>query len=167
MPLMKPIKYITPNFAVTGALGAADMAEAAAMGFKGVISNLPDGELSAAPSSSEEADLAKAAGLAFRHIPATKFDVLSERVVDATVEALSAFGTPVLAHCASGMRSAVAWAAAAARSQDEDCVLAALKDAGFELAALKDELAAQRRNDAPAPIPALDAGCKQRANTSK
>ena len=50
----------------------------------------------------------------------TKADVFTERVVGGVGAALRELPGPVLAHCASGMRSAVAWAAAAARVQPVD-----------------------------------------------
>ena len=46
---MNKITYITPNFAVTGALQPDDVAEAASLGFKSILSNLPDGEFGRAP----------------------------------------------------------------------------------------------------------------------
>jgi uncharacterized protein (TIGR01244 family) len=161
---MDKVAYITPAFAVTGALDPADFARAAALGFKAIVSNLPDGESARHPGSAAEARLAAEAGLAFRHIPATKRDVFDDRIVGAMDQALRELEGPVLAHCASGLRSALAWAAAAARSQPADCVLGALKDAGFELAAVRDELEAQRgRPHADALPPALDCRCAERA----
>ena len=113
-------------------------------------------------SASEEAELASSAGLAFRHVPAIKSEVFSDRVVDAVGQALTQLESPVLAHCASGVRSAVAWAAAAARSQPADCVLAALKSAGYDLAVLRDELEDQRGRAHPASTPAaLDCHCEE------
>jgi uncharacterized protein (TIGR01244 family) len=160
---MNKIIHITPSFAVTGALRPADFAEAAALGFRSIVSNLPDGESSVHPTSRQEAELAGQASLGFRHIPATKHEVFSNRVVDGTVAALSALEAPVLAHCASGLRSAMAWAAAASRSQPVDCVLAAIRAAGFNLEPVRDELEAQGGRGDGAPIPpALDAGCESR-----
>jgi sulfide:quinone oxidoreductase len=157
---MQTIKYITPRFAVTGALRPGDFAELAALGFRTIVSNLPDGENSAYLTSGEEAEFADRVGLAFRHIPATKFDILSDSVVGAMAEALSELDGPVLAHCASGLRSAVAFAAAAARLQPIDCVLAAVKKAGFDLAAVRDDLGDQEGHAASGVIPAtLDCGC--------
>jgi sulfide:quinone oxidoreductase len=155
---------ITPHFAVSGALLPDDFAEAARLGFRSILSNLPDGESLAYPSSAQEADLAADAGLGFRHIPTTKFDVFSDRVVEGTAEALGALEGPVLAHCASGLRSALVWAAAASRSQPADCVLERLRAAGFNLEAVRDDLEALAGEAASEPIPpALDAGCdKQR-----
>jgi len=163
---MNKITQITPHFAVTGALLPEDFAEVAAQGFKAVLSNLPDGESSRHPSGAEEAKLAADAGLGFRHIPATKAEVFSERVVDAMSAALGELQGPVLAHCASGVRSALAWAAAAARSQPAGCVLAVLADAGLDLSAIRDELEGQRDPTRSGRIPvALDCRCGERADT--
>ena len=160
------IAYLTPYFAVTGALQPDEFAEVAALGFKSVLSNLPDGESRKYPSAAEEAALAKAAGLGFRHVPTIKSEVFSDRVVDEVGQVLHELDGPVLAHCASGLRSAIAWAAAAARSQPADCVIAALKDAGFDLAAIRDELEEQRREGRAAMLPpALDCRCGEGAGS--
>ena len=60
-------------------------------------------------------------------------------------------------------RSAVAWAAASARSQPVDCVLAAVRQAGFDLEALREELEAQasRKRWLGSALPALD--CREAA----
>jgi sulfide:quinone oxidoreductase len=78
------------------------------------------------------------------HIPTTKFEVFSDRVVGGVGEALHELPGPVLAHCASGLRSAVAWAVAAARSQPADQVLSVLRAAGFDLEGIRQELEGQR-----------------------
>jgi sulfide:quinone oxidoreductase len=155
---MNKITHLTPHFAVTGALAREHLVEAAAMGFKSIVSNLPDGESAAYPTSRQEAELAANAGLGFRHIPATKADIFSDRVVEGTTEALSVLEGPILAHCASGLRSAIAWAAAAARVQSPDRVLETLQAAGFNLDAIRDELVAQHDPQRTGAIaPALDA----------
>ena len=155
---MNKIAYLTPNVAVTGALRPQDVSQAAAMGFKSIVSNLPDGESRAHPTSREEADLAARAGLGFRHVPTTKADVFSDRVVDGMVEALGTLEAPVLVHCASGGRSAIAWAAAASRFQPVEKVLGALRSAGFNLDAIRDDLIGQGAPGHAGPIPpALEA----------
>jgi uncharacterized protein (TIGR01244 family) len=155
------ITFLTPQFAVTGALRRSDFSEIAAQGFRSVLSNLPDGEVQQYPSALQEADLAALANLGFRHVPATKGEVFSDRVVDGMIEALTELEGPVLAHCASGMRSAIAWAAAAARSQPADCVIKALKSGGFDLEAIRDELEDQAGRALSAGIPAaLNCRCE-------
>ena len=106
------------------------------------------------PTSRQEAELAAAAGLGFRHIPVTKAEAFSDRVVDGMAEALRELEGPVLAHCASGLRSAIAWAAAAARGQPVDAVLAKLAAAGFNLEPLRDDLEEQHDPGPPGRHPA-------------
>jgi uncharacterized protein (TIGR01244 family) len=156
---MNKLTRITPHFAVTGALQEADFAQIAAAGFKSVLSNLPDGEQAAHLGSRQEAELAARVGLAFRHVPTTKADLFTDRVVDGVGAALSELPGPVLAHCASGLRSAVAWGAAASRLQPVDAVLARLQAAGFNLDAVRDELECLRNpSHSGAILPTLDVG---------
>ena len=159
---MNRITYLTPHFAVTGTLQPADFPGIAALGFRSVLSNLPDGEARNYPSAIEEQEVAKRAGLDFRHVPVIKSEVFSDSVVDGVIQALGELEGPVLAHCASGVRSAIAWAAAAARTQPADCVIAALNGAGYDLAVLRDELEDQRgRAHTVAIPPALDCHCQE------
>ena len=161
-PAVNEIVYVTLGFAVTGGLQPDDFAKVAALGFKSILSNLPDGESNEFPSAAEESALATQAGLGFRHVPATKSEVFDERVVLGVTAALRDLEGPVLAHCASGQRSAIAWAAAAARSQPADCVIEVLKNAGYDLSVLRDELEEQLACERSATIPiALDCHCKE------
>jgi sulfide:quinone oxidoreductase len=152
---MNKIVQITPRFAVTGALAPADLAVAAGLGFRAVLSNLPDGELPAAPDSAEERALAAQAGLGFAHVPVRKGDMDLAAIAEGVRAALGDLAPPVLAHCASGQRSALAWAAAAALDQPVDRVLAALAAAGFMLAPLRAELEGLAAPGGPgSPLPA-------------
>ncbi|MFN3743940.1 MAG: TIGR01244 family sulfur transferase [Hyphomicrobiaceae bacterium] len=135
--------FITPGFAVTSALTRDDFAAAAAMGFRSVLSNRPDGEAEGQLTGRAEAVLAWRSGLQFRHVPAPKLDIFTDKVVEAMADAVATLNGPILAHCATGLRSAIAWAAASARTQSVDCVLKALEKAGFDLDFLRDDLEAQ------------------------
>lgn len=151
---MKAVNRITADFAVTGALEPADFKAAADMGFKAIICNLPDGESSLHPQSADAQSLAAEAGLTYVYIPIMKFELLSERVREETIAALARLEGPVLAHCFSGMRSAMAWGVGAARYQDADGVIGTLAKSGFNAQPLKDELAALKSEEASA-VPAL------------
>lgn len=157
---MKDITHITPMFAVTGELEPNDFAEIAKRGFKCVISNRPDGEEESQMLARGEAAHAWRHGLKFVHVPASKHDLFTNAVVEQMADALRTVEGPILAHCKSGLRSAIVWAAASARSQPVDCVLTALEQAGFDLAFIRDDLERQadlRRWLGPA-TPALDCG---------
>jgi len=140
---MKQITYITPNFAVAGALEPEDISRLAELGFKSIISNRADDEQPGQLTARHEAVLAWRVGLRFRHVPATIHDLFSDEVVEAMADALQELDGPIVAHCKTGLRSAVVWAAASARTEDVDCVLAALSKTGFRLGHLREELEAQ------------------------
>lgn len=152
---------IQPAFAVTGRLDEADFARIAAQGFRSIISNRCDGEESSQLSAREEAVLAWRHGLRFAHVPVAERDLFDDAVVEAMADALDGLPGPVVAHCDTGMRSATLWAAAAARSQDADCVLGALAAAGLNLEVVRDELqrAPARRRWLGHKAVALDCGC--------
>lgn len=138
-----PLTWITPQFAVTSALTAADFAALAGEGIGSVISNRPDGEEVGQLSAKTEAGFAWRAGMLFRHVPAAKYDLFTDEAVEGMADALRGLKGPVVAHCKSGIRSAIIWAAASARSQPVDCVLAALEKAGFQLDSIRDDLDGQ------------------------
>jgi uncharacterized protein (TIGR01244 family) len=140
---MTKIVFITPHFAVAPQLSVEDFATIAEAGFKAVINNRPEGEEDGQLPSDAAAAYARSAGLDYRHIPAGKLDLFSAPVVDATEAAIQAAGGPVLAYCKSGIRSAIIWAAASARSLSVSEVLALLAKAGFDLDFLEDELEEQ------------------------
>jgi uncharacterized protein (TIGR01244 family) len=90
-----------------------------------------------------EAVLAWRAGLAYRHVPATKHQVLDNDVLEAMADALSELPGPVLLHCKSGQRSAIMWAAASVFGGFAlECALAAAREAGFDLDPLSEDIAA-------------------------
>jgi uncharacterized protein (TIGR01244 family) len=138
---------------VAPALTAADFPALALKGAIAVISNRPDGEAGAPLMARAEQALAWGAGLKFAHVPAPKLELFTDAVVEGMAGALAWFSTSsamtrerpglVVAHCASGIRSAIVWAAAEARLRPVDDVMAALKAAGFELDAIRDDLESQ------------------------
>lgn len=148
---MSIITYITPTFAVAGAMSAEDIAEASRLGFRAIISNRPDGEEPDQLLAREQARLAWANGLQFRHIPVTKVDVFADTVVDAMAEALDGLAGPILAHCMSGMRSAIVWGAASAQRLSASEIITTLAAAGFDLELLREDFEAQAERFALPP----------------
>lgn len=140
---MKNLKTITPDYAVAGALAFDDFAEAAALGFASIINFRPDREVAGQLSAGEGQRFAGSSGLAYVHLPVSKFDMFADQNVAETAHLLATLPRPVLAHCASGQRAAILWAAANARTTPVDDVMATLRIAGFELDFLRDDLDAQ------------------------
>ncbi|MGE0629007.1 MAG: sulfur transferase domain-containing protein [Hyphomicrobiaceae bacterium] len=138
---MSEITYITPQVAVSGALGKQDFEALRHAGFRAVISNRPNGEEAGQLDAREEAELASRAGLEFRHVPAAKHAVFELEVIQAMSDALDSVDGPVLLHCKTGIRSALMWAAASVRTEPLDCVMNALARAGFPLEDLREDIA--------------------------
>jgi uncharacterized protein (TIGR01244 family) len=104
---MSDFRQVTETFAVAPQIAVADMAEAARRGFTLVINNRPDGEAPDQPPSAEMADAAKAAGLAYKHIPVRGMATADQ--VAEMAEAVAEASGPVLAFCRSGTRSITIW----------------------------------------------------------
>jgi uncharacterized protein (TIGR01244 family) len=152
---MPQLTWITPSFAVTAALEPADFAALRKQGIRCVISNRPDNEEAEQLNAAAEASLAWREGMLFRHVPAAKHELFTDEIVDGMAHALQGCEGPVVAHCKSGQRSAILWAAAIARGQPVDAVIRALSAAGFDLELIRDDLDAQadRKNwHHPAPF---------------
>lgn len=140
---MQTVTHLTPDFAVTAELSDADFQEAAARGFKAIINNRPDGEAPGQPTAASQREIAQKHGLQYVHIPASQANIFSDSVVGAMADALADLDGPILAHCKSGMRSAIAWAAASARTRPVEEVEKILSQGPFDLSFLHDELEQQ------------------------
>jgi uncharacterized protein (TIGR01244 family) len=133
---MTEFRRVTDQLSVSPQIGVDDIARAAALGFKLVINNRPDGEDPAQPSSAEIEAAAHAAGLAYAHIPVRGSPTPDQ--VEAEQAVLDSASGPVLAYCRSGTRSIVTWSLGAheagTHSRDELVNLGAA--AGYDLAGL-------------------------------
>ena len=93
------------HFATAPQISPSDLAEIAAMGFKTVVNNRPDGEggPEQAPSA-QVAAAAEAAGLKYVYLPVVSGQI-TEQQARAFADLLANDAGPVLAFCRSGARS--------------------------------------------------------------
>ena len=119
-----------------------DVADLAKQGFKSIVSNRPDGESADQPDYAEIESEAKARGLEVRYLP-----IVAGRMTDDDVTAfrlaLDELPGPVLAYCRSGTRCAAVWALAEAGERPVDDILAATRNAGFDMSALAPRIASR------------------------
>jgi len=102
---LQPIA-LTADFAVSPQLSVDDFAGVAALGFKTVINNRPDGEGGdEQPASSALERAAIVAGLHYVYLPVVSGAITATQV-QAMRHALVSSPAPVLAFCRSGARSA-------------------------------------------------------------
>jgi sulfide:quinone oxidoreductase len=138
---MPEIRQIAPAFAVAGQLRPEELTDIAALGFRTIVNNRPDGEEPGQPSSADLAAEAGRLGLSYTDLPAQPGQITDEQA-RALAQALEVLPVPVLAFCRSGRRSAALWALAEARRGDPDAILAALRAAGYDLEMLQPRLSA-------------------------
>lgn len=99
---------ITDDFTVSSQIMPEEVAQIAALGFRSIMCNRPDGEEYGQPAFAEIADAAKLAGLRTSHVP-----VISGRIAPQDVAAFQAaiadLPGPVFAYCRSGARCQNLW----------------------------------------------------------
>lgn len=128
---MSDFRRVTDDFTTAPQISLDDVAEAARQGFRTIINNRPDGEAPDQPTSAQMEAAAKAAGLAYHHIPVrggpTPDQVAETQALLAEAEA------PVLAFCRSGTRSIVTWSLSQAATRPRDELVALGRNAGYDL----------------------------------
>ena len=128
-----PFRPLDDTIAVAGQIQPADVAEAAAAGYRLIVNNRPEGEEPGQPTGTEIAAAAQAASLAYVAIP-VDHSGFGEAQVTAMREALAGAEGPVLAFCRSGTRSTFLWALARASEGDAPAELAEkAADQGYDL----------------------------------
>lgn len=133
---------LRPGFSVAPQLSAADIAEAAQEGYTLIVNNRPDGEMFGQPSSADLEAAARAAGIAYAHIPVDRRGVTMSHI-SALKNALEEAGGKTLAFCRSGARSTVVQAyLAASEGRDPDAIIAEAAEAGYDIAGQRPALEA-------------------------
>jgi len=118
---------------VNGQISPDDIDALKALGVTLIVNNRPDGEDVGQPASDDIEAAAKAAGIAYRHVPIARG--LGPSDIEAMREAMHAAGEgKMFAFCRSGNRSTLAWAVA--KSEDgvpTDELHRQANEAGFDL----------------------------------
>ena len=133
------VRTVTPNVSVSPQITPADVKELAAMGFKAIVGNRPDGEEPGQPDWSEIADAADAAGLEYAFIPVTPGQMSDAQALEFR-EVVTGFDKPVLAFCRTGTRSSQLWALAARDRLSTDEVIRMAATAGYDLSGMQERL---------------------------
>ncbi|MBC7158988.1 MAG: TIGR01244 family phosphatase [Porphyrobacter sp.] len=134
---MTRFRPLTDSVSVSSQIDAADVAEAARLGFAMIVNNRPERESPDQTPGDVIAEAARAAGLSYRAIPVTHSG-FSGNQVDALIEALDRAEGPVLCYCRSGTRSALLWALACARRGEQpDAIAQRAQAAGYDVSAIR------------------------------
>jgi uncharacterized protein (TIGR01244 family) len=130
-------KRITPQISVTAQPAKADIQAFAELGYRTIINNRPDGEEPGQLSAAEAKAEAERAGLAYVHLP-VKVGGITVQDVRAFQRALRESPQPAVAHCKTGTRSYLLWAAGEALSGSRDPaeLVAQAAAVGYDLSSL-------------------------------
>jgi uncharacterized protein (TIGR01244 family) len=142
---MLDIRQISPDFAVAPQIDPEDFLAIRAAGFTTVINNRPDSEIPPTHHDETMRQAAEAAGLNYVANPVAGRAMTME-TVEAQADAMAAADGPVLAYCASGTRSMIAWSLAQAGRMAPDAILQAAAQAGYPIDHLRPHLEALAAN---------------------
>ncbi|MFC3613576.1 TIGR01244 family sulfur transferase [Lutimaribacter marinistellae] len=136
------IRPITPAYSVSPQISVDDVPAIAKAGFVRVICNRPNAEVPPSHDTETIGAACREAGLDYQVLELTHQTMTPENVAR-QVEMIADAGGPVLAYCASGTRSTVAWALGSAGKMSADDILTKARAAGYQIDQLRPALQAQ------------------------
>lgn len=141
-------KRLTTDLAVGPQIAPDDTKTLAALGFRSIIGNRPDGESPDQPPFAWIEATARQRGLETRYIPVVASRIGSDDI-EAFRNALRELPKPVFAFCRTGTRSTLLWALANsdALTPDERIRIAGLH--GYDISAFRPQLEAGEDESAP------------------
>lgn len=128
---MTVYRPLSETYAAAPQIEPADVAEIAAAGFTTVICNRPDSENPVELQAAVLQAACEAAGLEFVFNPMA--GGMSAGILEEQEDAMASSEGPVLAYCASGMRSAILWGCVQAKTMSVDDILTATSAQGYSL----------------------------------
>jgi uncharacterized protein (TIGR01244 family) len=108
-------------------------------GFKTIINNRPDMEKPGQPFAGDIEKFACAAGLNYVYLPMNPGQITPE-LIASMADVFKNSDGPVLAHCASGLRSAILWCFVNVKEMGVDEVISAATAAGMDMEKVRPAL---------------------------
>lgn len=99
---------VSPDYAAAAQIAVEDVAEIAALGYRSIMCNRPDGEDPGQPDFDVIAAAARDRGLVAVHVPVVSGRIVPQNVQDFRA-ALAELPQPVFAYCRSGARCRTLW----------------------------------------------------------
>ena len=130
---------LSPYYSVAPQICEVDISAIVSAGFKAIICNRPDYENSEDLHIAVIKAAALEAGLEFAENVFDGSTFGSDKIAVQT-DLMQKLQNPVLAYCTSGARSAVVWAFANAGIIEVNKILATIREAGYQLDHLHDQL---------------------------
>ena len=135
------IRQLTPRYFVAPQIDPTQMGDFKAHGITRILCNRPDSEVPPSHSAAAMEVAAHAAGLEFAVQPLTHTTMTPDVIAQNRALGADTDGV-VLAYCASGTRSTIAWALGQAGKKSADEILGAARLAGYNIEQLRPMLEA-------------------------
>ena len=140
------MKELPGDVFVVGQLLEAQIQALSEQGVMSFINNRPDMEAPIQPQSEQLEQAAQSAGVDYYHIPMA--GGLTPGLIEASVTAYKNAPRPIVAFCASGMRSAALWAFAHVKQLGVDGVMDASAEIGYNLEQIRGPLTQYAKDNA-------------------
>lgn len=138
------IRELTPRYFVAPQIDPGDMDALRARGITRILCNRPDAEVPPSHQAASIRAAAEEAGIAFVEQPLTHQTMTPEVIANNRALGVDS-GDVVLAYCASGTRSTIAWALGQAGEMDDEAIVSTARQAGYDLESMRPMLAAPYR----------------------
>jgi len=135
------LRQLTPRYFVSPQIDVADVPALKESGITCILCNRPDSEVPPSHRAQAIRSAAVAAGLRFVDLPLTHQSMVPEVIAQNRALGVESDDV-VLAYCASGTRSTIAWALGQAGLMPAEEIIAAARSAGYDLGNIKHVLQA-------------------------
>jgi len=136
-------KQLTPQLHVASQITKDDIPTIAALGFKVILNNRPDGEGDDQPLAAEIEAEAKTHGIEYIYQPVVGTAITDENAENFGATIAACFNDnsgPVFAHCRTGTRCTILWMLSQAKEKGADELLATAAKAGYSLDQVRGRL---------------------------
>ncbi|MDF1727179.1 MAG: TIGR01244 family sulfur transferase [Sulfitobacter sp.] len=133
------IRQLTPRYYVSPQIDPSDMEGLKRAGITHILCNRPDAEVPPSHSAAEIERAAEAAGLSFASCPLTHQTMVPDVIADNRAKGAERDAV-VLAYCASGTRSTIAWALGQAGQTPADELVRTAAAAGYDIGQMQGVL---------------------------
>ncbi|WP_300034772.1 TIGR01244 family sulfur transferase [uncultured Roseobacter sp.] len=135
------IRQITPTFYAAPQLTPEDVPALLEAGIRLILCNRPDEEVPPGYQASDMRAAAESAGIRFEEQPLTHYTMTPD-IISRNYALICDCDGPVVAYCASGTRSTIAWALGSAGDMDAGEIVEAARSGGYDLSGLRPTLEA-------------------------
>ncbi|MGC1495094.1 MAG: TIGR01244 family sulfur transferase [Sulfitobacter sp.] len=134
------IRQLTPRYFVSPQIDPADMPALQKAGITRILCNRPDAEVPPSHQAAAISLAAKGAGISFVEQPLTHQSMVPDIIAENRALGCETDDV-VLAYCASGTRSTIAWALGQAGQMSPDEIISTARNGGYDIENMRQVLA--------------------------